>query len=56
LALRKIKEDLEQIDGMPDIHNFHIWNLSVNKPLLKVHLDVQNGDCQTNNVSAKHLY
>jgi len=52
----KLKEDLEQIDGMPGIHNFHIWNLSADKPLLKVHIDVQNGDCQTHNVSAIHLY
>lgn len=34
----QVRRDLEKIDGVLEVHDLHIWSISVGKPALSVHL------------------
>lgn len=39
-----------QIDGVHDVHDLHVWNLSLGLPILSAHVNVA-ADAQTDLVS-----
>lgn len=38
----RIINDIEKIDHVTDVHDVHIWSLSIGKPALACHLVVDN--------------
>ncbi|ORX41755.1 hypothetical protein BCR36DRAFT_587778 [Piromyces finnis] len=37
----KVKKDLSEIKGIVDIHDLHIWNITVGKPAIAAHINVK---------------
>ncbi|KAJ1561342.1 Metal tolerance protein 1 [Nowakowskiella sp. JEL0078] len=49
-----VADDLREIDGVVDVHDLHIWTLTVGKAALAVHLDIQP-ETLTSKVNVPHV-
>jgi Co/Zn/Cd efflux system component len=37
-VFKDVKHDLESLEGVSEIHDLHIWSLTIGKPALSVHV------------------
>lgn len=44
LRMEDIEEELKKIDGVTEVHEFHVWQLSGNKLIASVHVPMQVGN------------
>jgi len=42
IAMNEFEEKLNQIPGVKEVHDLHIWSLSVGKPAMSAHLFSEN--------------
>lgn len=38
IVFKDVKHDLESLEGVSEIHDLHIWSLTIGKPALSVHV------------------
>ena len=38
IVINEFEEELKQLDGVIEVHDLHIWSLSVGKPALSAHV------------------
>jgi zinc transporter 2 len=54
-----LKSKLEKIPGVTDVHDLHIWNLSIDRPLVTVHLKASDPDpamVEAHKIFARYAY
>ncbi|XP_033752413.1 zinc transporter 1-like [Pecten maximus] len=46
IQLREIEQKIKKIDGVTDIHEFHVWQLSGNKLIASIHMPMQTSNVE----------
>eukprot|EP01132_Coremiostelium_polycephalum_P003831 gene3831-4772_t len=43
ISVQQVKGDLHELEGVTEVHDLHIWSITLGKPALSVHLSIAEG-------------